>query len=377
MEDSNISKIFDFLKVVNELKKSIRYSTFDIEGDSSADHSWRLSLMTFIFAEELKLDIDILRAVKIALVHDLPEAITGDIDYGKIHRGEIKPEDKKRSEDIAMDKICSTLPLHISKEIYGLWTEYEEAKTKEALYVKALDKIETITYCVEKTRKFSEYDMLGTYTDKHVKKFPELVPVLAELKKRLKIEFEKNNIPWKKEYEDYSNIQKKEELIDEIDWNGNAIAVHKKSRLKETMFPHKVCVIIPKGNNGKVVLCRRSKEQRPFPDTWCCAVGGKAIHGESEKDCAEREMKEEIGQILDIEEVSKIIYNEDDYSAIFYIFTTKVPVNHENFCLDPKEIQYTKEFSVEEIIEMIKNNPEEFAPTFREIMKEFAKVYKK
>ena len=167
--------------------------------------------------------------------------------------------------------------------------------------------------------------------------------------------------------------EKKEELVEEIDWEGNVINIHKKSLLKEKMFPHKVSVIIPKANFDKVVLCRRAKDQYPFPDTWCCAVGGKVIAGESEKDAAIREMKEEIGVELEIEEVTRVKYDNSDYKAIFYVFTTKNPVNHDEFKLDLSEIQFTKEFNIDEILDMIKNNPEEFAPTFREILKDFAK----
>lgn len=191
MVEENISKIFDFLYLVSDMKKSIRYGDYDIDGDSSADHSWRLSLMTFIIADELNLDINVLRAVKIAIVHDLPEAITKDIDYGRIYRGEIDPKDKQKGEIDAMIKIKNSLPEKIGKEIFELWQEYEDAKTKEALFVKALDKIETITYIVEKSRTYSDIDLIATYTDKHIKNFPKLKDVLRELKMRLKKEFEK------------------------------------------------------------------------------------------------------------------------------------------------------------------------------------------
>lgn len=368
----NISKIFDFLKVINDLKKAYRFGNYDLDRDSSADHSWRLTLMIPLIAQELKIDIDILKAIKISLVHDLPEAITGDIAYMEIHYGRMTKEEKNKMEVEAINKIIKTLPSDIGKEIFSLWEEYEYSRSKEALFVKALDKIETIDHVLNKSRIFSDYDLIATYPDKHINNFPELLPVLKELKKRLKIEFLERNIPWKPEYDEIFN-DKNEELIEEIDWNGNVIAVHPKKLLKEKMFPHKVCVVIPKGNNGKIVLCRRAKEQHPFPDTWCCAVGGKAIAGESPEECAKREMKEEIGKELEIVEVTKILYDKDDYKGLFHVFTTKVPVNHDDFHLDPKEIQFTKEFSIDEALEMIEKNPEEFAPTFREIIKEFAK----
>jgi putative hydrolase of HD superfamily len=200
----SLEKIFDFLHVVTELKKSIRYGEYDgMEGDSGADHSWRLSLMIFVFADEIKLDIDVLKAVKIAIVHDLPEAITGDVDYRKIIEGKVTKEEKQKKEIEAMEKIKSLLPEKIGKDIYKLWEEYEYSKSKEALFVKAMDKIETITYIIEKSKDYDHIDLIATYPDKHVKNFPELIPVLKELKKRLKKQFEKRGIEWKKEYEMY------------------------------------------------------------------------------------------------------------------------------------------------------------------------------
>jgi putative hydrolases of HD superfamily len=199
----DISKIFDFLHVVCELKKSKRYGKYDIDADSSADHSWRLSLMSFIFCDELKLDIDKFKAMKIAIVHDLPEAITGDTPYMEILNGNTSKEEKQKNEIVAMKKMIELLPEEIGKEIYELWEEYEYSKTREGLFIKALDKLETMEHIIEKGREYTDLDLIATYPDKHVKKFPELIPVLKELKNRLKLEFEKRNIAWKSEWDLY------------------------------------------------------------------------------------------------------------------------------------------------------------------------------
>lgn len=200
---SNIEKIFDFFKIVSGLKKAKRYGKYDVEADSSADHSWRLSLMSFIIADELKIDIDILKAMKIAIIHDLPEAITGDIPYMDIHNGHVLKENKQKEEILAMNKIREALPEKIGGEIFELWQEYEHAKTREALFIKALDKIETISHVAEVGGKYTDLDLTATYTDKHVKNFSELKPVLKELKNRLKKEFEKRGLTWKAEYDEF------------------------------------------------------------------------------------------------------------------------------------------------------------------------------
>jgi len=108
MEKENIEKIFDFMHVVNDLKKTKRYGEFDVYKESSADHSWRLALMSFILADEIKLDIDVLKAVKIAIVHDLPEAITGDIPNCEIEYGRVSKEEKQKDEIHAINNLASS-----------------------------------------------------------------------------------------------------------------------------------------------------------------------------------------------------------------------------------------------------------------------------
>ncbi len=199
----NIGKIFDFLNIVSGLKKARRYGKYNIDADSSADHSWRLCLMSFVIADELKIDIDVMRAMKIAIVHDLPESITGDIPYMDVYNGHILKENKQKDEIQAMNKIVRTLPERIGKEIYDLWEDYDQAKSREALFIKALDKIETTTHVSESVRGYTDLDMIAMYPDKHVNKFKQLKPILSELKSRLKIEFRKRGLPWKKEYDEY------------------------------------------------------------------------------------------------------------------------------------------------------------------------------
>ncbi len=87
-------------------------------------------------------------------------------------------------------------------------------------------------------------------------------------------------------------------------------------------------------------------------------------------------MKEEIGRTYGLKEVTLFAYDSPEYKAIFTIFTTTEPISLEEFKLDPKEIQYSKEFEIEEVMRMIKENPKQFAPTFIAAIKEFEKHYK-
>jgi len=202
-QQERIEKIFDFLQIVENLKSVTRYSmTRTGRIESTAEHTWRLALMSFIFSEEVAPTVDRLKVIKMALVHDIAEAITGDIDALKVANGTVSKEEKHNAEVKAMEKIRESLPRRLGDEIFTLWEEYETHSTTESRFVRALDKIETTTQLVEiGHKKWDVPDFIPKYPDKTVKEFPPLIPTLKILKARLKKEFEAGNLEWKKEYE--------------------------------------------------------------------------------------------------------------------------------------------------------------------------------
>jgi len=206
MKNINLDKIFDFLKTAGKLKKTLRYkSSAKMPKESVADHTWRLALMSFMLADELKLEINITKAMKIALAHDLAEAITGDIDALLIYRKLVSPEAKKKGEGAAMKKLKAILPKKMGKKIMKLWQEYNDGSSAEAKYVYALDKIEALTYLSETGYKTygdeKQADLIPIYADRAVANFKELKPVLKILKNKIKKEFRKGGLKWKKEYD--------------------------------------------------------------------------------------------------------------------------------------------------------------------------------
>jgi len=199
----NLEKIFEFLHKIENLKSTLRYlKTTSGRKESTAEHSWRLALITFIIADELKLDVDVNRSVKIALVHDIAETLTGDIDAVSIAEGRFSREEKERQEIEAINNLRKILPEKIGKEISELWHEYNNEDTKEAKFIKALDKIETLTQIVEMGYKlYDKPEFIANHANKSVKAFPELMDMLKILKRKLKAEFNKGNIEWKPEYD--------------------------------------------------------------------------------------------------------------------------------------------------------------------------------
>ena len=158
--------------------------------------------MTFMVADEFKLEVNQLHSVKIALTHDLVEAIAGDIDAIRIAKGEVTKEEKQKAEKEAMKELKDALPGKLGREIHDLWEEYENCSTKEAKFIKALDKLETTTQLVESGYKtYDNPEFIANYANKSVKDFPELTDMLLVIKRKLKEEFNKGNIKWKEEYD--------------------------------------------------------------------------------------------------------------------------------------------------------------------------------
>jgi len=205
MESKNLERIFNFLHQAEHLKSTLRYNLLTTgRRESSAEHSWRLALTVFIVATELKIRLNQDRAIRIALVHDLAEAVTGDIDAVKIGRKEFSKIEKSRLEMQAIQKIKDSLPLKLGRDIYNLWLEYEEGLTPEARFVKALDKIETLTQIAEAGHKtYDAPEFIANYADQAVRNFPLLEGMLKIVKRKLKAEFKKGRILWKKEYDTY------------------------------------------------------------------------------------------------------------------------------------------------------------------------------
>lgn len=198
-----IDGVLDFLQKAEGLKSALRYGkTTSGRRESAAEHSWRVTLMTFVVADELGLDIDVCRAIKMAVVHDIAEALTGDIDFVRISDGEVTKEEKRDAENEAITDLGETLSVTSGNELYSLWKEYEAGQTETARYVRAIDKLETLSQLVE--NGYETYDrpeLIPNYADSAVRAFPQVSSILESLKIRLRAEFKKAGFEWTKTYD--------------------------------------------------------------------------------------------------------------------------------------------------------------------------------
>ena len=203
MQSTRVKDIFTFLQRCNLLKKVPRYtSSLPTEGDSVADHSWRLTLMVIVVATECKVPIDVSKAVSLALLHDLVEIKTGDVDAYQVISGERSKDDKKVLEERAM--IEMTQGLSFGDWIHELWAEYEDQESLEAKFVRALDKLEAFLHIADRGVKayipeefHSDYaDQAVEAFDEAVHHFPEVQDLLNIVKADLRKKFEEAGVAW-------------------------------------------------------------------------------------------------------------------------------------------------------------------------------------
>jgi putative hydrolase of HD superfamily len=129
-------ELIDFLGIVGKLKDTTRH-VWSPEGrkESVAEHSWRVAVMALLVADEFP-NVDISKVVKMCLIHDFGEALTGDIPSF------YKTNEDREKEDLAVDEMLKGLPKTTAKEFLELFDEMIELKSEEAKLFKALDKME-------------------------------------------------------------------------------------------------------------------------------------------------------------------------------------------------------------------------------------------
>ncbi|KAI8980439.1 HD domain-containing protein [Pilobolus umbonatus] len=163
---SNPSNVIKFFHTIESLKRTKRTGWLDNgvqQAESISDHMHRMGIMAMLITDPA---VDRNKCIKMAVVHDLAEAVVGDITpYAGVSK-----EDKFKLEQDAMNGFRTLLGnTEAANEIIDLWNEYEEGKTSEALLVKDLDKFEMIVQALEYEK--SDKKKLQTFFDSTRDKF--------------------------------------------------------------------------------------------------------------------------------------------------------------------------------------------------------------
>lgn len=143
MDNERLLKQIKFIVEIDKVKQVLRQNVVvgTSRNENDAEHSWHLAVMAILLSEyAVAKEIDILRVVKMVLIHDLVEIDAGDT----FCYDEKANEDKEQREEMAAQRLFNILPTDQAKEIYELWREFEELKTPESRFAACLDRLQPL-----------------------------------------------------------------------------------------------------------------------------------------------------------------------------------------------------------------------------------------
>ncbi len=132
----------EFIKEIDKIKY-IQRRTKLINSDrreNDAEHSWHLAMMTIILAEYANEPIDVLKVVKMVLIHDIVEIDAGDTFIYDSKKNHCNTENELK----AAQRIFGLLPSEQRDELIAIWQEFEAGETPEARFAKSMDRLEPL-----------------------------------------------------------------------------------------------------------------------------------------------------------------------------------------------------------------------------------------
>lgn len=142
MASENLTKQIEFIREIDKIKYIRRRTKLfgSDRNENDAEHSWHLAVMAMVLSGYSNAEIDLLKVIKMVLIHDIVEIDAGDTfiyDQNKNH-------ENTEEETRAAQRIFSILPEKQAKEFIEIWTEFEEGVSNEAKFAKSMDRLEPL-----------------------------------------------------------------------------------------------------------------------------------------------------------------------------------------------------------------------------------------
>ena len=142
MKTDKLLQQINFIKEIDKIKYIERKTKLfnSDRNENDAEHSWHLAMMTIVLAEHSDVPIDVLKVLKMVLIHDIVEIDAGDTfiyDTEKNHTN----TDEERT---AANRIFGMLPKEQADELISIWEEFENGETHEAKFARSMDRFEPL-----------------------------------------------------------------------------------------------------------------------------------------------------------------------------------------------------------------------------------------
>lgn len=187
--------IVEVLTLAERLKRELRHSWLsDGRQESVAEHTWLMSIAAILLSPHLEHPVDLGHTLKLIALHDIAEAITGDIPSFETSA---RKDSKAQDEAQAMATIATMLPPASASLLLSLWQEYEDAATPEAKFARALDKLEVQhQHNLADLRTWTEVELGLVYTkmDRECAHDAALMALLAVIRSRAEAKMRQGGI---------------------------------------------------------------------------------------------------------------------------------------------------------------------------------------
>lgn len=137
---TRIAQQLQFLLEIDRLKEIKRqnFTVVSRRQETDAEHAWHVTIMAVLLSEHANsADLDLLRVVKMLLIHDLVEIDAGDT-FAYDTAGTATQHEREAQ---AADRIFPLLPPDQAAEFRALWDEFEARCTAESKYAHAMDRV--------------------------------------------------------------------------------------------------------------------------------------------------------------------------------------------------------------------------------------------
>ncbi len=142
MQTENLLKQIEFIKEIDKLKyiqrKTKLFNSDRHEND--VEHSWHLGMMAIVLAEHANKAIDMLKVIKMVMIHDIVEIDAGDTFMYDKQKDHSNTEEERK----AAQRIFGLLPSNQASELIAIWEEFEAGESEEARFAKAMDRFEPL-----------------------------------------------------------------------------------------------------------------------------------------------------------------------------------------------------------------------------------------
>lgn len=140
--DERLQKQLDFILEIDKEKNIFRQTHLSGHGrnENDAEHAWHMAIMAYLLQEYSNEKIDVARVMLMSLIHDVVEIDAGDT-YAYDAEG-LKTQ--KAREEAAKERLYSMLPEDQKADLTAIFDEFEERKTPEAKFARALDNLQPL-----------------------------------------------------------------------------------------------------------------------------------------------------------------------------------------------------------------------------------------